>query len=97
MMPLANRKTSSPVDSIALLLLPDWLSEWTAIEPGRDKNDLTALSGLVTDDNKGDEGAELGIFEVDDLRGIFDRLVITLREEGVFFSCDCFLCGSMFL
>jgi hypothetical protein len=56
---------------------------------------LTALSGFVTDDNKGDEGAEHDILEVDDLRGMLGRFVTTLREEDeVFLSCGCFLLRS---
>lgn len=48
------------------------------MEPGSDRNDLTALSGLDTVES-GEDGADvLAKFDVDDLRGILGLLLFPL-------------------
>lgn len=50
------------------------------MEPGNDRNDFTALSGLETVES-GEEGADvLAKFDVDDLRGILGLLLFPLSS-----------------
>lgn len=89
----ANKKMSSPL-CVAMLsessTTPVRLVVWDAIEPGSDRNDLTALSGFETDES-GEEGADvLAKFDVDDLRGILGLLLaLSILSEGAdaFLTC----------
>lgn len=69
---------------------PVRLVVWDAIEPGNDRNDLTALRGFETDES-GEEGADvLAKFDVDDLRGILGLLLaLSILSEGAdaFLAC----------
>lgn len=69
--------------------IPVRLVVWDAMEPGSDRNDFTAFSGLETVES-GEDGADvLAKFDVDDRRGILGLLLSILSEGAEAFLVCC--------